>query len=137
MGIIYDAIPTEAVYAKDIYIDNKSPMLFVSEHDDVLCYTGVLFKEKQYDLEMLPYYFEGKHSTHKTVIANVKRFFRISLGCIMLDTFIDNNEYYADKKFKCSECFLKLPRGASTEYGVFSNYDTEETEMTRAVFGMT
>lgn len=76
MGKLYDQTQSEPICAKDIVIRGHSPMIFVSEHDDVLCCTGVLLNERDAHLETLPYYFEGKHSTDKIVRSRTKGFFR-------------------------------------------------------------
>lgn len=90
MGKLFDQTQSDPICAKDIVISRHGPMIFISEHDDVFCYTGILLKERDVHLETLPYYFEGKHSTDKEVKSGARGFFRISQGCILLDHFIDD-----------------------------------------------
>jgi hypothetical protein len=137
MGEIFSKIQSDPICAKDIVISEHRPLLFVSEQDDVFCYTGVCLNSGSVSLDTCPYYFKGKHSTHIRVKTTTKGFFRISQGCILLDNFIDANAYSSGGKYKKCDCFLKLPTGSITSYGVFKNCDTEEVALTRAVFGLT
>lgn len=136
MGKLFDQTQSEPICAKDIVISGHGPMIFISEHDDVFCYTGILLNEREAHLETLPHYFEGKHSTDKSVKSKTRGFFRISQGCILLDCFIDEGVYRKEEKYKISECFIRLPVGASTSYGVFKSIDEEDIGLTRAIFGL-
>ena len=50
MGCLYDRYDVEPIKGKDITIGEHFPQVFISESDEVFCYTGICLNEaKQYE----------------------------------------------------------------------------------------
>ena len=46
MGCLYDRFDIEPIKGKDITIGEHFPEIFISESDEIFCYTGMCLKEK-------------------------------------------------------------------------------------------
>lgn len=76
----------------------------------------------------------GKHSTDEIVSKEIKGFYRIIDGCIVLDDYVDN-KYYSKHLYKRLHTGVKLASPASCNYAVVMNYEEDE-DLTRRVFGL-
>ena len=138
MGKLFDQNDTPIFLKQDVTIAEHFPVIYVSDRDEVFCYTGILFKSEQRNpsINNSSWKLRGKHSTDKRISVNIKGFYRIINGCIVIDNYIDNQ--WTDAKFKLVDRLIRLPVGAQTYYGVVE-YSTfkEDEELTRSVFGLT
>ena len=109
--------------------------IFVSEHDSVYCYPGVLeqggWRAPEY-LHSWPDYLDGRHSTEKAVQKWIKGLIRVEDGYIFLDGYIDNG----DLKYKRVDAGIRFPTQSDGYYAVIVNRE-ENAPLTRAVFGFT
>lgn len=137
---IYNNLDAEEVMAKDIVIPEFFPAFFISKRE-VLCYTGVLLNDEndEIHLQKKPYYFSGRHSTEEFVAKQVRGFFRLEHGRILLDDFIDT-QYTGEEKYKKLDVFIQYPVGADIYYevGIRGNHERGiQEELTRIIFGLT
>jgi len=130
----YDSIEQ---LGSEIVIPDSFPAIFVSENNEVYCYIGIFLDEERNSemLYMNPYYMQGKHSTDKKIMKEIRGFFQITNGYIVLDNFVDNQ--YSNKKYKNTNTFIRYPIAADTYYGVWKEYNDEDEALTKAVFGLT
>lgn len=140
MSSLFDQYDVAKHLGNEITISDDFPAIYVSESDEVYCFTGVFLNNEespQISLHTHPYYMHAKHSTDKKFAANIKGFFRIANGCIFLDNYVDN-QYDKNCAYKLTNRFIRFPAAASTYYGVME-YTTiaEDAELTRKVFGLT
>lgn len=138
MGILFDRFDVAPIKGENITIGDCGFEFFISETDGVFYYPGMCLYDEEYRGRtsfMHPYYMCGKHSKDKIVTQEVKGFYRIIDGCIVLDEFVDDR-CYSDGLYKKIECGVRLASPASCDYGVFVNREEDE-ELTRKVFGLT
>lgn len=140
MSSLFDQYDVPQLLGNEIVINDPFPAIYVSENDEVNCFTGVFLNNEeryQVSLHTHPYYMHGKHSTDKKFAASIKGFFRIANGCIFLDNYVDN-QYDKNRAYKLTNRFIRYPAAASTYYGVME-YTTiaEDAELTRKIFGLT
>lgn len=137
MGELFDRYPGEILKGKDITIKRRYADMFISDQNEVFCYTGICLNTEDVidkGLFVHPYYMEEKHSTDKKVAEKIRGFYRIADGCIYLDEYVDGL-FWGDRNFKQIDIGFRLP-SADTYYGVLQDHQ-EDTELTRAVFGLT
>ena len=137
MGSLYDRFNVEPIKGRDITIGEHFPQVFISESDEVFCYTGICLNEaKQYEESpfMQPFYMHGLHSTDKTISIKIKSFYRLVNGCIVLDDYLDS-EFYNDSFYKKIDCSIRFPY-PDNYYSILINHQ-EDKDLTRAVFGLT
>jgi hypothetical protein len=138
MGTLYEQYDCPELPGSEITIDERFPAIYISERGEIFCYTGIKLrgeKRREVHLETHPYYLHGKHSTAKESLKQIEGFFRIANGCIYLDDYVDNQ--YSVIKYKHIERFICYPAAAEIYYGIMSNPQEEDEELTRAVFGLT
>lgn len=138
MGQLFDRFDIAPIKGENITIEDCGFELFISETDSVFYYPGMcLYDEDRRGKPsfMHPYYMRGKHSTDEIVTKEVKGFYRIIDGCIVLDRFVDDR-YYGDMLYKRLHCGVRFACPASCDYGVLVNHEEDE-ELTRKVFGLT
>ena len=138
MGILFDRFDVAPIKGENITIGDCGFEFFISETDGVFYYLGMcLYDEERRGRAsfMHPCYMRGKHSKDKIVTQEVKGFYRIVDGCIVLDKFVDDC-YYSYGLYKKIVCGVRLASPASCDYGVFVNREEDE-ELTRKVFGLT
>lgn len=136
MGELFNRYPGEILQGQDITISNGYANLFISERDDVFCYTGICLNEENAlhrGLFAYPFYMDGKHSTDKKIANKICKFYRIADGCIYLDEYVDG-QFYGDRNYKKIDIGFRLP-SADTYYGVLLNQEEDE-DLTQAVFGL-
>lgn len=139
MGELFESYDIEPTRGKDITIANQFPAIFVSENDGVFCYPGICLSDEDRRTRasfMQPHYMRGKHSTDKVISNEIKGFYRIVDGCIVLDKYVDD-EFYGKYLFKRIEAYVRLATPGSCYYGVFKSYGDEDETLTRKVFGLT
>ena len=110
MGHLFDRFDVEPVKGKDITIEDFDCQLFVSETDSVFYYPGMCLYDEDHRGQtsfMRPYYLRGKHSTDDIVTREVKGFYRIVDGCIVLDQYVDDR-YYSDRLYKKLNCGVPI-----------------------------
>ena len=91
MGELFERYDVEPVKGKDITISNQFPEVFVSERDEVFCYLGICLNDKsRRSTFMHPYYMQGEHSTDKKIAKEIKGFYRLADGVIILDKYVDS-----------------------------------------------
>lgn len=135
MGELFERFDVEPVKGKDITISDHFPALYVSDTDEVFCYLGVcLNDESKRFVFMHPYYMQGKHSTDKKLAKEIRGFYRLTEGCIILDEYVDNR-FWGDRTYKKVDVGIRFP-SPDTYYAVLLDRN-EDKELTRAVFGLT
>lgn len=82
---------------------------------------------------MHPYYRKGKHSTDKKIAKEIKGFYRLAEGCIILDEYVDNR-FWGEHTYKKIDVGIRFPH-PDTYYAVLVNHK-EDTDLTRAIFGL-
>lgn len=135
MEKLYDRYPGEAQPGKDIVIGaSNSEELFLSDTGGVYCYAGICLKDAQRQRELMwPWYMQGKHSTDRKIAKEIRGFFRLTEGRILLDDYVDAQP--GEHMYKRINVGIRFP-AADTYYSVW--VDREEDEfLTRAVFGLT
>lgn len=134
MGALFERYNVDAVKGKDITIGNHFPEVFVTETDEVFCYLGICLNDESRKFTFMhPYYIQGKHSTDKKIAKEIRGFYRLAEGCIVLDEYVGNG-FWGDRLYKKIEVGLRLPY-PDTYYAVLVDRE-EDTELTRAVFGL-
>ena len=140
MGKLFDSYDEQVEYGQEITIC-PLPAVFVSDKDDVFCYTGMHLQHDISDTQGLgysPHYINGKHSTGKNS-DKITGFYRIKEGCIFLDEFLDSEKYGA-ARYKKIDIIVDLPKVGTVSYSVLRRLENtrhEDVELTRAVFGFT
>lgn len=137
MGCLYDRFDIEPIKGKDITIGEHFPEIFISESDEIFCYTGMCLKEKaesNQSLFMQPYYLKGLHSTDKLASKKILAFHRIIDGYIALDKYVDD-EFYSDRLYKKIDCGVRFP-SSDSYYAVLVDR-AEDEQLTRRLFGLT
>jgi len=122
-----------------VTIPEHFPVIYVSNDNEVICYTGIRTRDTRYDtnINMQPYYLKGKHSFGNKTSNEIVGFYRVTKGRIVLDEFIDNHWQYKDKIVKqIDKAGLILPIAARTYYTIWVNREDDD-DLTRAVFGLT
>ena len=134
----------ENIYAKylvvpergrDITIGEFLPEIFISEKEQVYCYTGICTKPNP-SVESCfvhPFYTVGKHSNDEELVNKIQGFYRLTNGHIIIDDYVDKG-IACDLMYKRIPASIRFP-GSSCCYGVFIN-ETEDRDLTRAVFGL-
>lgn len=137
MGELFERYDAAPVKGKDIMIGNLFPEIFISEDDKVFCYLGICLENQELHKRscfMHPYYMQGKHSTDKRVAKEIKDFYRLAEGCIVLDKYVDADSRN-DRIYKRIDADIRFP-ALDTYYAVMVDR-REDDELTRAVFGLT
>ena len=138
MNTLFEQYNVTEQQGSGITIPDNFPAIYVSENNEVYCYTGIYLNEKSprdVIMHMNPYYMHGKHSTDKKFVSQIKGFFRITNGFIALDQFVDNQ--YHDMKYKKIDAQIRFPLAADTYFGVKKSWDDEDEALTRRIFGLT
>ena len=136
MSVLFDQYSTPEQMGSEIVIPDFLPAIYVSDNDEVYCYTGVFmddYEPRDNSMYAPPYNIRGKHSTDKRYSARIKGFFRIINGCVILDKYIDNQP--CEHNYKLISAFVRLPETADNYFGIEA--DREEDALTRAIFGLT
>ena len=135
MGELFNRYDVDAVKGKDITIGSYFPEVFVSETDEVFCYLGICLNDesRRYTF-MHPYYMQGRHSTDKKIAKEIRGFYRLTEGCIILDGYVDNT-FWGDRLYKKIDVGIRFPH-PDTYYAVLVDRE-EDKDLTRAVFGST
>lgn len=139
MGELFDHFEVEPIIGKDITIGDRFPEVFVSETDEVFCYLGICLKDDEHRNRvsfMRHHYMRGKHSADKAISEEIKGFYRLIDGCIILDNYVDV-EYHNKHRYKKIDVGIRLATPGSCYYGVLKSYDEEYSELTRKIFGLT
>lgn len=134
---MFDRFDTPSFLKQEVTIAKDFPAIYVSDRDEVFCYTGILFKSEQRNpsINNSSWRLHGKLSTDKQISASIKEFFRIMNGCIVIDNYIDN--HWTDAEYKLVDKIIRLPVGAQTYYGVVEHSSfKEDKELTRSAFGL-
>jgi hypothetical protein len=137
MGALFNKFNIEPVKGKEITIGEYFPEVFVSDQDQVFCYSGICLLDdvrRKGTIFMTPHELVGKHSTTQTVSNRIKGLYRIVSGCIVFEEYVDG-EIWGDKLFKKIPVGVKFPF-PDIYYAVLSDH-FEDQELTRAVFGLT
>lgn len=138
MGELFNQTPTKAIKGEDITIGEKyGGEIFVSEYDELFCYSGVLKIADDRSIDILnkwPINMIGKHSSDILNAKGIINFIRIVDGRIVLDDFVDA-QWCSDKLFKKIKATVSYP-SVESYYSVIVNNDEDEV-LTRAVFGLT
>jgi len=132
----YDCKP---LLGAKITISDHFPVMFISEDNEVICYTGIRTRDTRYDtnINMQPYYLKGKHSFGNKSSNEIIGFYRVTKGRIVLDEFIDNHWLYKEKSVKqIDNVGIILPKAARTYYSIWVNHEDDD-DLARAVFGLT
>ena len=134
MGALFERYRVEPMKGKDITIGNHFPEVFVSETDEVICYLGICLNDESRKYTFMhPFYMQGKHSTDKNIAKEIKGFYRLAEGCIIIDKYVDNG-FGRDRLYKKLDVGIRLPY-PDTYYAVLVD-QKKDTELTRAVFGL-
>lgn len=109
MGELFNRYDVDAVKGKDITIGKFFPEVFVSETDEVFCYLGICLNDesRRYTF-MHPYYMQGKHSTGKKFAKDIRGFYRLLEGCVILDKYVDHT-FRGDKLYKKIDVGIRFP----------------------------
>ena len=137
MGVLFDRYDSEPIQGENITIGDHHSEIFISETDQIFCYTGICLNgPKQYDESPFfrPLYMHGKHSTDKTIAKEIRSFYRMVNGCIILDDFLDS-EFYKDTIYKKIDGGIRFPY-PDNYYGTLVEHQEDE-DLTRAAFGLT
>ena len=137
MGELFDRYDVLPIKGSDITIGNCFPEVFVSDTDEVFCYFGICLADEDRQIKtsfMHPYYMQGCHSTDKKIDREIKGFFRVADGCVVLDEYVDNR-FGGDRAYKKVDVWVRLPH-PDTYYAVLVDRKEDE-DLTRAVFGLT
>lgn len=138
MGELFECYDREPMRGKDITIADL-PAIFISEMDEVFYYPGICLNDEERRTRasfMRPHYMQGKHSTDKAISKEIKGFYRVVDGCIVLDKYVDD-KFHEKDLFKRIEAYVRLATPGSCYYGVFKSYGNEDEVLTRKVFGLT
>ncbi|NYB73425.1 hypothetical protein HZF24_04645 [Sedimentibacter hydroxybenzoicus DSM 7310] len=129
---------------KEIVIpDSSHEAIYLSEHGELFCYSGIHSKDTgKVFFEGWPYYLIGKHT--KDCKEDIKGFFRIKDGCILLTGFVDH-KFYNKKMYKSLNNYIvRLPVANSCYFGIQERIETsnslyfeENKELSQACFGLT
>lgn len=141
---LYESIDAPALKASEIALPkNMDGVFYVSESGELYCYAGAYTPGKgNVCFQCSPYYAVGKKP--KQVEKQIKGFFRLENGCILLDKFVDQH-YESDELIKeVSDYILRLPTLNNCYFAVEKRIETggswyfeEKPEVTRHIFGLT
>lgn len=137
MGKLFDRFDSEPIKGADICIGDFFPEIFVSDIDEIFCYSGVcLSNDSSRTREFLvqPYYIMGKHSTDDSISNQISGFYRIMEGCVVIDNYLDTS-FYSRHYYKKLDVNIRFPYSGSY-YAVLKN-GTEHPLLTRTIFGLT
>ncbi len=136
MGKIFDRYDAAPVKGKDITIGSIFPEVFVSDTDEVLCYTGVCLRDilRIRNLFAQPYYIQGVHSNDPEIVNGIKGFYRITDGCVVLDSYVDNL-FHGSRTYKKIDAIVAFS-GYKKCYAVCVDGE-EDKALTRRIFGFT
>lgn len=138
MGKLFERFNTPILSKSQIKITDHVPAIYISENDQVYCYTGLVSKDGDRRSNWLgtPFYMHGKHSTDKNISDMIRGFYRVDSGCIIIDNYADNQ--WETERYKLVDRTIRFPASASTYYGVIEYYTiAEDEDLTRKVFGLT
>ena len=119
MGKLFESYDVKPVMGKEITIVDL-PAIFVSERDEVFYYPGICLSDEDRRTKatfMRPHYMCGKHSTDKVISKEIKGFYRVVDGCIVLDKYVDD-KFHEKDLFKRIEAYVRLATPGSCYYGV-------------------
>lgn len=141
---LYETLDSTEVKGEDIVIpDHAHNAMYISQRGDVFCYLGICSRNSdRISAKSWPYYLVGKHT--QQCKKQIRGFFKIKNGCILLDKFVDH-EYYNDKYYKQLKNYVvSLPSTNSCYFGIMKRVESERSwsfeeneELTRACFGLT
>lgn len=135
MGELFERYHVEPIKGADVTIGTRFPEIFVSETDEVFCYLGICLNDESRKYTFMhPYYMQGKHSTDKKIAKEIRGFYRLAEGCIIMDQYVDNG-FEGTRLYKKLDVGIRLPY-PDTYYAVLVDRK-EDTELTRAIFGLT
>lgn len=138
MGFLFNKYNQRSYSREEIIIPERFPAIYLSDRDEVFCYTGFLFENESREphLKNNSINVIGKHPTDKTISKDISGVYRIQSGCIVIDDYLSS--YKKESTYKLVDRVLILPVSASTYYSVMEYGKTEEDkELTRSVFGLT
>lgn len=140
----YQTYNSPAIKGEDIVIPSHcQDAIYLSESGEVFCFMGICRRDNErVHFRGWPYYLDGKHSSKCQ--KQIRGFFRIKSGCVLLTQFLDQ-DYYSDKYYKkLSNYVVRLPVPNSCAFGVEERVETqsswtfkENEDLTRACFGLT
>ena len=135
MGELFERYNVDAAKGKDITIGHCFPEIFVSEKDEVFCYLGICLNDESRSFTFMhPYYMQGKHSTDKKIAKEIKGFYRLADGCIILDAYVDD-AFRGERLYKKLDVGVRFPH-PDMYFAVLVD-QKEDCQLTRAVFGLT
>ena len=135
MGRLFEQYHVEPVKGTDITIGNHFPEVFVSETDEVFCYLGICLNDESRKYTFMhPYYMQRKHSTDKKIAKEIRGFYRLAEGCIIMDQYVDSG-FRGDRLYKRLDVGIRFPY-PDTYYAVLVD-QKEDIELTRTIFGLT
>jgi hypothetical protein len=125
-------------FGSELSINDAISFFYISERNSIFCYTGIKRNdERETYIDSFPVSLNMKNKTKMNDI-----FLRINKGCIIFDSFL-NEDSYKDVKYKKLKCILQLPIGATTYFCVSDHIEehgslrfTENRLLTSEVFGM-
>jgi len=140
----YRWIDTPEQYGKDIVVpETREKALYISEDGELFCYFSV-FKGNKEEVShrSWPNFLRGKGT--RSSEKDIKGFFMIRDGCILLTEFIDH-DYYSHKKYRqLTDYVVRMPTSNSCRFGIGKKieastavYFEENEELSRACFGLT
>lgn len=140
----YHALDSSEQIGKNIVIpDSSHKALYLSEHGELFCYSGIYGRDKNgVYFQSWPYYLWGKDT--KSCEEYIKGFFMIRDGCILLTGFVDH-DFYNGKRYKqLSNYVVRMPVANTCYFGIEKRIETnnswyfeENEELSRACFGLT
>lgn len=137
MNMLFKSCDSDSIIKQDIVLPKDFPAIFISSSNTVFCYTGTLLENETRELNINNYSwkFQEISPTNKIISDNVLGFYRISKGCIIVDSFLDKR---VDDIYKLSKAILKLPQVTNNYFGILEQGTFVEDEvLTREVFGLT
>lgn len=138
MGNLFERYEVAPMKGEDITIGEHFPEVFISESDEIFCYLGICLNDSEDRNRasfMQPYYMKGKHSTNKTISSEIKGFYRLINGCIVLDKYVDNG-FYEKHLYKKLYAGVRLASPACCNYAICVDR-RDDDEVTRKAFGLT
>lgn len=123
----YQTCNSPEVKGEDVVIPARNrDAIYLSKSGEVFCFMGICSRDRErVYFEGWPYYLEGKHTSQCQ--KQVRGFFRIKQGCILLTQFLDH-EYYNDEFYKqLSNCVVNLPVPSSSYFGIEERVVTENS----------
>ena len=136
MGNLFDSYNVEPKKGKDFTIGDCHNAIFISESDRIFCYQGLYLNDEDGSSARIfkqPYHLRKYHSIDAEILDEVKGFYRVENGCILLDNYIDNG-FYGNNLYKKIDCGIHFPC-PDNYYAVVVNGRDDEN-LTRGIFGL-